>query len=84
MTHLDDTEPIPLALAAEVRRGRGRPPGVSYDEEAHDKAFQLWAFVHGRNFAAVAKALQADFPGLDERTIAGWAKADGWPDRVAR
>ncbi len=54
-----------------------------YDPETRELARQLWGFVHGRNAEAVARAMQAGFPGIEARTIRNWALDEGWAERIA-
>ncbi len=63
-THLSD---------AAVQRGL-TPDVIPGDREG---AFQLWAYVHGQNAAATARAL-----GLSENTVRSWCQRDGWRGRL--
>ncbi len=71
-------------MAMEIRDGphlsdatlqRGLTPDVIPADR--QGAFQLWAYVHGQNAAATARAL-----GLSENTVRSWAARDGWRGRL--
>ncbi len=63
---------IPSSDAA-VQRGL-TPDVIPADRDA---AYELWAYVHGQNAAATARAL-----GLSENTVRSWCQRDGWRGRL--
>jgi hypothetical protein len=48
-------------------------PGHKPPEAVRDLAYDLWAWKHGQNAAAVAREL-----GVEERTVQRWARDDDW------
>jgi hypothetical protein len=56
--------------------------GQAYPDEIREMSYQLWAFKHSRNIAAVCRELKEKAPSLDYDTVHRWAKVDNWPARV--
>jgi hypothetical protein len=57
----------------------------AHPDESRDMAYQLWAFVAGRNATEVARLLASDAYGshtVPARTVQHWASTEGWAERA--
>lgn len=59
-------------------------PGKQWPDETRELAYQLWAYVHGRDAKAVAATLAREHHAtVPERTLQHWASSGRWAERAA-
>lgn len=71
----------------ELRESPVRDTGTRYPDETKELAYQLWAFLAGRNASEVSRMLATEEHGavtVPRETVAYWAREYGWAARVDR
>lgn len=64
--------------------GETATTAIAHPEETRELAYQLWAFIAGRNAARVAALLAQDHDtAVPERTVQYWANHYNWAQRAS-